>query len=164
MERGLVCLILLERAMDGAEAMLSAWGGCPNLPPNGPAQGKPVASQGGSASQRGGTHGARWSRSTLAAPAQRGRASPPVPPEWDPSLPAWLPGCSQDSPVVSLAVCYGELSKLPPSSRFPWISARPGRALLERTKPEAVMNTALSTWSLFPHEGGERTEQRKPLL
>lgn len=65
--------------------------------------------------------------------------------------------CSWQFAMGSSANCL-----LPPA--FPWISAQTGQVLLERAKPEAVMNTAWSTWSLFPHEGGERIDQRQPLL
>lgn len=64
-----------------------------------------VPGTGGCDSEQG-THGTRWWHQLSTG----GRNL---------SLPAWLPGGSQETPTVSVAVCYGELSKLSLSSHFP---------------------------------------------
>lgn len=111
---------------------------------------------GGCDSERG-TQGTRWSWDTLVAPAQHGRARPPVPlqNETSPCQHSCLGAAKKHlrSPwrfaVGSSANCL-----FPPT--FPRFSTQTGRRLLEQAKPRAVTNVVLSTWSLFLREGEDR--------
>lgn len=148
--------------------MLSVWGGCPNLAPNVPAQGELAVSWGRVCiTARWGTHGTRWSWSTLAAAAQRQRASPPVPPRPQNETSLRQHGCLGAAEKYLRSpwpFATGSSANCLLPATFPWVSAQTGRTLLEQAKPQAGMSTVLSPWSFFLYEAGKKIEQHKPLL